>query len=466
MPGTLYLMKLLNYMNKMTIEFRQKIFNPWQRLYCSPHIPVFILFALIVGVVFINSKGPFTGPDMYGAHYKAALAVATGQGLSHEPDGNLRVIKGNEDFFKSGGQECTDVTIVATQLINPLNSDDKDLCIRQHDEKLTSAQVATKAIIAYPPLGYLPQALGLFVAMNGDMEPIAGQTLARLINLFVYIILISLSIRLIPVGKWLFVALGLLPTSLFLASSLSPDSLNIAWSFLFVGFIVRLMHVEKKVGKRDMGIIAFLGVGLFMLKVAYAPLLLLVLGLPNRVMRPKVRWILFAVIATVGASAYLLWSAYYGSIVSSVDIGANADNIRGNLIAALSGILINILFTPYRIFETNQTIYVFLAVALCWMIITRIKGTKLVKAASTLELYEQYKIQFFAILAAVVSLGVTYSALLLTWTDVTEYGFIDIQGFQGRYTLPILPLLILFYYLPQARGRSKLSKILRAPKAK
>ena len=412
-------------------------------------VVVFVIFGSIIGLVFINSKGPFAGPDMYDAHYKTALAVATGQSFANEKDGTRRVLVGDEDYFRSGGGKCVDITIVATQLLEPLDSDDQDVCIASYDEKLSSNNVSTKAIVAYPPMGYLPQAAGLFIGIHSGMEPIHGQTLARILNLLVYILLVALSIKLVPFGKWLLVILGLLPTSLFLASSMSPDSLNIAWSIIFIAYVIRLHQRGALMSKKQIGVVAVLGYGLFMLKVAYVPLIILILGLSGQVLRRPLRWLLVTAIALFGSITYLIWSKYLGSVVSSVDIGLNLNAILHNIPAAISGVMVNILFTPYRIFETNQSIYVLLTVLVGWVIVSQVKTIKRVPINDTFDFFEKHKMQVLGVIAAAGSLGITYVALLVTWTDVTEYGFFDIQGFQGRYTLPLLPLLLLAYYLPQ-----------------
>ena len=281
------------------------------------------------------------------------------------------------------------------------------------------------------------------------MEPIHGQTLARILNLLVYILLVALSIKLVPFGKWLLVILGLLPTSLFLASSMSPDSLNIAWSIIFIAYVIRLHQRGALMSKKQIGVVAVLGYGLFMLKVAYVPLIILILGLSGQVLRRPLRWLLVTAIALFGSITYLIWSKYLGSVVSSVDIGLNLNAILHNIPAAISGVMVNILFTPYRIFETNQSIYVLLTVLVGWVIVSQVKTIKRVPINDTFDFFEKHKMQVLGVIAAAGSLGITYVALLVTWTDVTEYGFFDIQGFQGRYTLPLLPLLLLAYYLPQ-----------------
>jgi uncharacterized membrane protein len=65
--------------------------------------------------------------------------------------------------------------------------------------------------------------------------------LGRLFNLVAWIGLIWLAIRLTPVSPLLFTALALMPMTLFLAASNSPDAFTIAIGFLFAASALRLI---------------------------------------------------------------------------------------------------------------------------------------------------------------------------------------------------------------------------------
>ena len=130
-------------------------------------------------------------------------------------------------------------------------------------------------------------------------------------------------------------------------------------------------------------------------------------------------------------------------------MSVNSSIILHDLPAAIGGVLINILFTPYKIFETNQSMYVFFAIVLGWLVVSHLRKINIARPDDLFDFFDGYKLHFYGILAAVGSLGITYAALLVTWTDISEYGFLDIKGFQGRYILPLLPLLLLAYSVPQ-----------------
>lgn len=441
------LRKYLNNISKINLFFLKKE---------APSL-VFLIIALMVGLVFIKNIGVFSGPDLSVAHYKSALALATGQ-IFERPfrsqSSKIVHIHGDEKYFLSG-QDCIKNSLVATVLLNPLRSDKMNSCIHQYDKTLsTTRTVTTRATLQYPPLSYVPQASALAIGRALHLEPIFAQTLARLFNLLTYIILVIVAIRLLPgKGKWLFVFLALMPTALFLASSLSADGMNIAWSFLFVSYILRLRAQKTHLTGRQIALVAVLGFGLFMLKVAYTPLLLLILTLKAPAISTQRKWKLFIATFITGLIMYGLWSHYFGCLTAVVNPAQNLHTVLHHITQALTGIFIYVLYVPMKIFEAGQLLYFGLAILIALMILTSTRGMKAMPTRLLGESIRLYWLQIVGLVAAFLSLFLTSAALLITWTDIGAYGYMDIQGFQGRYILPLLPLLVLIYYVPQKKKK-------------
>lgn len=428
---------------------------------------VFVTIALIGGMVFIKNIGAFAGSDLRGAHYPAALALATGQSFN-EPwdqsekypgaDGKRHTIVGREDYFLSSVGICEKPGITDSIITKPLEPDYLYDCQKKVDDTLSSSRnTEVEAIIQYPPVNYIPQAAALRIGMDNDMDAADAQRLARVFNLFVYVVMIAAAIRLAPRGKWLLVILGLLPTSLFLASSLSCDGLNIAWCFLFVAFVARLYVQKTKITKKQLAALIILGFGLFVLKVAYTPLLLLILSLRKRVLPPVFKWTLFSGIFITGCITYLVWSSNWSSLNAAADLPVNTDIVLNNLPQAAIGILINIFSMPMELFEIKHSMYLGLTLAIFAGVLFSLRNVQPLRVNKFLDFVSAYRLILLGIAAAVISVGLTYAALLVTWTEIPRFGYIDIKGFQGRYVLPLLPLIILVYYLPQRIVRKTLT---------
>lgn len=417
----------------------------------------FLLVSIVSGSVYIWNIGSFSGPDMHGAHYRAAIAVATGQNFSEPTErgfGRINYISGSEKYLNSG-DGCVDNKLVTNTIANPLISDGGGRCIEMKDKFLTENEITVPVIIQYPPLSYIPQAVGIKVGMIWGVQPVDAQLMARYLNLLAYIIIIALSIIIIPRGKWFIASIGILPTSLFLASSLSADSLNIAWNILFVSYIVRLYMQRKKATLKQKLIVFVLGIGLFMLKVAYVPILIIMLALKSNVMKPKTKWLLFLSIVLLGTIMYVIWSSSWSSLNALVDTSAQMSLIVDNIHKAIIAILLNIFYLPQMLLN-QHIMYIVFAAILVVLLITHISRVRILKPKSLLEFIAVYRLQLLGIVALVGSLSLTYAALLLTWTNISEYGWLNIQGFQGRYMVPLLPLLVIAYYLPSVSRKSKI----------
>jgi len=88
-------------------------------------------------------------------------------------------------------------------------------------------------------LSYMPQALGIFAGRMLNRSPVELLYLGRLFNLIVSIILIFSAIRTTPVLKWTLFLLGLMPMTIFLCASLSKDAMLIGASFLLFALFLR-----------------------------------------------------------------------------------------------------------------------------------------------------------------------------------------------------------------------------------
>lgn len=101
------------------------------------------------------------------------------------------------------------------------------------------------------PVMYLPQAAGISLARLLRFRAPALVFLAGFMNLLVFLLLTAEAVRRAPFGKELYFGAGLLPMSLHLASSLSYDAGIIGCIFLFTAEILRLAYGKIEGGKTE-----------------------------------------------------------------------------------------------------------------------------------------------------------------------------------------------------------------------
>lgn len=435
----------------------------WIRKYLlsAKNLPVILFCALasIIGVLFIHNIGPLAGPDMNDMHYRSSLSIATGQIFTKvDKIKNKQMIKGAERWVKSGTVCGTRNDLVSNLIQQPLKSDNMHKCQKLSDLTLSETKVVEAgARTQYPLFGWLPQATGIFIGKSTGMQPADAQNTGRIFNLLTYIVIMSLAIAIIPRAKWLIAVFGLLPASLFLASSLSSDALNIAWATLFIAYVFRLYEQRSKISKKQTALVFILGMGFFVLKVAYAPLILMLLALKKPVIATKRKIILLTSIAVLGAAIYLVWNSHWSVLSSIVDVQTNKQFIIDHVIKAAIGVFANILYIfylPYSLAQTTRE-NAYIAIAIIAVVIMYFYGKVFEKPKNIAGVWQHYGIVIMSIVAATVSLALTYAALMLTWTDTREVGFMEIDGFQGRYVLPLLPLVASIFFVVKEKRKSK-----------
>jgi hypothetical protein len=134
----------------------------------------------------------------------------------------------------------------------------------------------------YSFVPYLPQALGVAVARAVGCGPLGVLYAGRLANLALGVLLLHLALRVTPVFKLVIGAVALIPVTVQQMASSSPDASTIGVAFLFTAFLFRLVLVERAraVGRGTIAALLLLAAWLTLCKFPYATLALLYLAVP------------------------------------------------------------------------------------------------------------------------------------------------------------------------------------------
>lgn len=90
----------------------------------------------------------------------------------------------------------------------------------------------------YPPLGYLPQAAGIAIGRIFDAPVLIQLYLARLLNLTFAAVVMVWAMKVAPFGREPMLLVALLPMTLHLVASASPDAMTISGGLLLTALIV------------------------------------------------------------------------------------------------------------------------------------------------------------------------------------------------------------------------------------
>jgi uncharacterized membrane protein len=333
---------------------------------------------------------------------------------------------------------------------------------------------------AYGPLTYLPAAAGLGAARLLGFGPYAAIHWARFANTIAFVAIGALALMLARRGRlMLLVVLGL-PMTLALASAAGQDGLLVALACLGVALFTR--------GDRRGD---WWGAALFALVIMqrppYLPLILLpfVAGSAGRAVRGRLlasvlmaapavlwsaavtRWV--AVALRPGAS-YLpgpLWPGDPHRLFRSSNAGAQLSALLHHPAEAMLLPLHSLAAHWKSLSEECVGLFGFLDIPLplpvYYLWFAAITAGLIAAAipppespSATLEPAPQAALARLGVLAVVLgSVWLIYLTLYVTWTPV---GALAVEGVQGRYFLPLLPILILA--MPRLRALRRLPRAL------
>lgn len=346
-------------------------------------IAAFVLLALIFGVTLVFATPPFRAPDEAG-HFWRADAIALGYWIPpmHHGHPSAYIPRGIEQLWY--GRD-------------------------------TPLELEHRVLVHFPayytPLPHLPQAFACFIGHNLTLRPLAILHLGRIFNLVVFIALMAIAMRAAPALALVIATIGLLPMSLHLAASFSPDAMTIAVATLFTA----------------MSSNAVLAAATAFVKPVYFPIALMA--------RRATAWIACAL--SLAITALLLHQTNYAHRPGVlVDPAAQLRVILHSPFRFIGIVIVDYLRHVPRYAEGLVGRLGMLDVPLPRIVIGMLLVT-VIAVALTNESRLTAKERALAGLSIALSMLLISISQYLIWTPPGA-GYID--GMQGRYFLPLLPL--------------------------
>lgn len=205
---------------------------------------------------------------------------------------------------------------------------------------------------SYNPLLHTPQAIGIEMAKLTWPTTGAMILFGRIMNVLVYTIGLFFIIRYAKIGKWLLVVIGLLPTMVHMAGTLSGDVVNNLIILGFISYIFNLFVQKTSMTKKQVGILLILAALLAAAKPTNLPLLLPILFLPKKVLpvvklrkwkaSPRIARLLMALLSGGAAIAVLVAWMYIRNATTLLDDTGFKNPIEENPVY-----FIQVLFNTY-----------------------------------------------------------------------------------------------------------------------
>ncbi|MCD8362393.1 MAG: DUF2142 domain-containing protein [Lachnospiraceae bacterium] len=308
-------------------------------------------------------------------------------------------------------------------------------------------------------LFYAPAVLGMTLARLLGLGTVPMLLLARYLNLLVFALIAWAGMRRLPFGKLTLFVLAVLPINMQQCTSFSHDAMVHGLVFLYACLCLEAIFSEQKLTGQRMLALEILALALIWCKSgSYAPLALLPLLIPaERYDGKRRKWIGTAALIGIPALAFLLRNAATvtgivsttaaTSVVGTSDGSAYAAGYTlgyflhdplelvymiANTILDKGGFYLESL-VGYKLgwveIETSQMLVIFF-LFLLFLSILNVPGE---------QVYIRARQRFWMLILCAASAGLIVLGMLLSWTPL---GYVSVEGVQGRYFLPFMPVLL------------------------
>lgn len=234
----------------------------------------FLFTAVCFGVIYVFIIPPFQSPDET-SHYFRTIHISNGNWvgikLNSRQGGNINEahLKLKNEFYHIRFDE------------GKIQENQFSKAFALNKNEFGSQFVDFPNTSYYSPTVYLPQVFGCLIGKKIN-KPLILFYLIRLATLLFWVVIIYISLEKIPYHKWTFTFLALLPSSLFLHSSINGDTITNAISYLLVVLILEKVVCRTKQNHFFFMFLVLLLTSLLLLnKIVYFPLVCLILLIPD-----------------------------------------------------------------------------------------------------------------------------------------------------------------------------------------
>lgn len=414
-----------------------------EKLFCPENL--FLLIGYVFGFLLIYSNPPFQSNDE-DRHFYNAYLLSTGQ---ITPVQNKNQVGGYlpknlyavSDMYQgipfSTGAKINYKMLKELSAV-PLNKE--------------AQEFYDNSSYRINPVSYFPFIIGIKAAALINSNPIHLLWGARIAGLLTFLLIVFFAIKIIPVHKWVLFAVALSPMTIYQATSVSYDVLCLSLSFLIIALALKYAFMESKLRAGDIALYCLAVLLQSSTKSGYflVPLFFLVVPLKNI---GSVKRLMVAVTCIVAACFLpsLLWNSY----LSSLHLGCGKPVINDFLygtaeqtkvilsapFAFVSNLFLNSIVQGkdwiigalgrfgYAYAKMNHTVLFFHGLAL--IVISVLDSSKTL-VFSCLQ----------KVVTAIAAIG-TIVIIIAGFLFISPVGANMIFGLQGRYFIPILPLLLL-----------------------
>ena len=412
----------------------------------------FLFLGPSLGLVVLCLTPPFQAPDEFNIFYRSYM-VASGDLIARQPAGAAIPTSLYEATAAFQSVPFHPERKVSRQMISSA------LGVPMATSKTMLPYIPNTAL--YAPLAFLPQAAGIDLGRIVGLGPLGLHYMSRLVNLLVWLLLVSTALRITPVAPWLFFLVSLTPMSIFMAASSSPDAPTNGACELFIAALLRcIFGVDpQRIGKRWISALLLLSVSVGLLKVIYAPIALLGLCIPSRKFKSSLQQRVFVaalLITSFGAAAIWSWLGAPPPTSVRAALDASLAPTDFSFQAQLQQVVahpLRFLTVCLRTLKYDGAQYVVQYIGTLGWLDTPLPswlwppylGAIVLTATTSKGVMARVGVGARSLML-LIFVGVTGLILLSQYLVWTRVGSPTVEGPSGRYFIPVAPLLFLCVY--------------------
>ena len=413
---------------------------------------LYVIIALIFGILFLILTPPFESPDE-NSHFKKAYQISNGnlycklkknQCGNYFPQDMLDYISEKDSFMGNREKKYYFSSFVLDQYA------------QTNYDNMSFNQYSTNK--AFFPV-YIPGALGIITAKIFSriigMNMISSAYMIQFARLFMLLATIAITyfaIKRTPIFKKSFFTIALLPMLLFLSSMVTYDGIINAIFLLTLAIILDLIYQKKNVDKKDIITLIICGVVLLNIKTVYFIIFVLMFLIPKEkfnVKNNKIKTAIIMILSIIGISFIFRLPNYFTSVAKSELESQQLSFIMHHPFDYIKILIKNIvsqrnftMTTMVGVFGLLDTYLPFVAIFVIYVNIILTGLSDGIKENIKINL----KTKLLLILYIIFVICSVYTSMYIIWTpyQLNVIGGGEIVGVQGRYFIPLLvPLMLL-----------------------
>lgn len=396
---------------------------------------IFLYTMPIICILFMCVMPMFTSHDE-SRHWLRAYEISTGKLFTQKTDEKV------EGTFPKAVIDITDVGYKKIKYKTVVENFEYEI----NNDEVKTADMANVSV--YFPIQYIPQSVGIGIARIFTNKTIVMAYAARLFNIIFCLIILYYALKLMPFAKRGMLMAMLLPISIEGIASISADGITNSMAFLFIAYVLNVIYSKENINYKQIIFLAILSVTIALCKIVYLPLVFLLLLIPkekfNNSMKKKN--IIIAIIILLATIINLVWLKFANTYVIETSNGLSAEKISMiirnpfryiQLVAYTVSVnlqrYINILFGSilgWQEFSLGYIVPNILFIMFLFINMTDITSKKFNNKKNNIV---------YAIILLII-LGLIFTSLYIQYNK-NKIDTKSIYGIQGRYFIPVLPLI-------------------------